>query len=123
MHYSQDRADAQCEVSLLGKMPSGPTAGACAALRRLVRYLMVTRGAVNWLPKPDLVGANVELIGDANGDWAGDLQTRRSQSSGEIEIDALPMRWSSRCRPVAATCSGAAEFCAATAVVEDLLHF
>ena len=40
MYYMSDRADGQYEVSLLGRMLSAPTAGALAALKRLVRYLM-----------------------------------------------------------------------------------
>ncbi|CAK0870594.1 unnamed protein product [Prorocentrum cordatum] len=122
MYYVQDRADCQCEVSLLGRMLSGPTVGAFTALKRLVRYLLGTRNAVNWLPRPT-EGTNVELVGFGDSDWAGDLQTRRSQSSGKIEIDGVPMHSFSRRQSIVATSSGVAEYYAATAVAEDLLYF
>ncbi|CAK0881954.1 unnamed protein product, partial [Prorocentrum cordatum] len=122
MYYAQDRADCQYEVSLLGRMLSGPTVGAFTALKRLVRYLMCTRDAVTWLPKPT-EGTNVELVGYGDSDWAGDLQTRRSQSSGKIEIDNVLMHSFSRRQGIVATSSGVAEYYAATAVAEDLLYF
>eukprot|EP00959_Pyramimonas_sp_CCMP1952_P435982 9129611-Pyramimonas_sp.AAC.1 len=120
MYYAQDRADCQYEVSLLGRMLSGPTVGACTALKGLVRYLTGTRDAVNWLPRPT-EGANVDLVGYGDSDWAGDPQRRRSQSRGEIEIDNFPMHSFSRRHGIAATSSGVAEYYAATAVAEDLL--
>ena len=64
---------------------------------------------MNWLPMPDLAGTNVELIGHADSDWAGDLQTRRWQSSGKIEIDGAPMHSFSRRGPIVATSSDVAE--------------
>ncbi|CAK0856495.1 unnamed protein product [Prorocentrum cordatum] len=67
---AQDRADCHCEVSLLGRMLSGPAVGAFAVLKRLVRYLLGARGAVNWLPKPS-VGTHVELVVCGDSDWAG----------------------------------------------------
>ncbi|CAK0869723.1 unnamed protein product [Prorocentrum cordatum] len=121
-YYAQDRADCQYEVSLLGRMLSGPTDGAFTALKRLVRYLMGTRDAVNWLPRPT-EGTNVELVGYGDSDWAGDLQTRRSQSSGKIEIDNVPIHSFRRRQAIAATSSGVAEYDAAIAVAEDLLYF
>ncbi|CAK0808372.1 unnamed protein product [Prorocentrum cordatum] len=93
MYCAHDRADCQCQVSLLGRMPSGPTAGAFTALKWLARYLMGTRGAVNWPPRPT-EGTNVELVGYGDSDWG-----------------------------IVATSSGVAEYYAATAVAEDLLYF
>ncbi|CAK0835553.1 unnamed protein product [Prorocentrum cordatum] len=122
MYYAQDRAGCQYEVSLLGRMLSGPTVGAFTALKRLVRYLLGTRDAVNWLPWPT-EGANVELVGCGDSDWAGDLQTRRSQTSGKIEIDNVPMHSFSRRQGIVATSSGVAEYYAGAAVAEDLLYF
>eukprot|EP00959_Pyramimonas_sp_CCMP1952_P286810 5997652-Pyramimonas_sp.AAC.1 len=109
-------------VSLLGRMLSGPTAGAFTALKRLVRYLMGTRDAVNWFPRPT-EGTNVELVGYGDSDWAGDLQTRRSQSSGKVEIDNVPMHSFRGRQGIVATSSGVAEYYAATAVAEDPLYF
>ncbi|CAK0853140.1 unnamed protein product, partial [Prorocentrum cordatum] len=95
---AQDWADCQCGFSLLGGVLSGPAVGACAALKMLVRYLRGARGAVNWLPKPTEV-TDVELAGYGDSDWAGDLGdllTRRSQSSGKVEVDGVPMHSFSR---------------------------
>eukprot|EP00959_Pyramimonas_sp_CCMP1952_P141712 2965961-Pyramimonas_sp.AAC.1 len=114
MCCAQDRADCQYEVSLLGRMLSGPAVGAFTALKRLVRYLMGTRGAVKWLPRPT-GGTNVELVGYGDSDWAGDFLIRRSQSRGKIEIDSVPMHSFSRRQATVATSSGAAEYYAATA--------
>ncbi|CAK0847992.1 unnamed protein product, partial [Prorocentrum cordatum] len=79
-------------------------------------------GALMYMPRPT-EGSNAELVGYGDSDRAGDLQTGRSQSSGNIEIDNAPMHSFSRRQGIAATSSGAAEYYAATAVAEDLLYF
>ena len=49
LHYTQDRADAQYEVSILGSMLGKPTRGSMIALKGVTRYLKGTRHFVNKL--------------------------------------------------------------------------
>ena len=49
LYYTQDRADAQNEVSILGSMLEKPTQGSMIALKRVTRYLKGTRHFVNKL--------------------------------------------------------------------------
>ena len=49
LYYTQDRADAQYEVSILGSMLGKPTQGSMIALKRVTRYLKGTRHFVNKL--------------------------------------------------------------------------
>ena len=49
LYHTQDRADAQYEVSILGSMLEKPTQGSMIALKRVTRYLKGTRHFVNKL--------------------------------------------------------------------------
>ena len=49
LYYTQDRADAQHEVSILGSMLGKPLRGSMVALKRVARYLKGTRDFVNKL--------------------------------------------------------------------------
>ena len=49
LYYTQDREEAQYEVSILGSMLGKPTEGSMIALKRVTRYLKRTRDFVNKL--------------------------------------------------------------------------
>ena len=49
LYYTQDRADAQYEMSILGSMLGKPTQGSMIALKRVTRYLKGTKDFVNKL--------------------------------------------------------------------------
>ena len=49
LYYTQDRADAQYEVSILWSMLWKPTQGSMIALKRVIRCLKGTRHFVNKL--------------------------------------------------------------------------
>ena len=49
LYNTQDRGDAQFEVSILGSMLGKPTTGSMMALKRVARYLKGTRDLVNEL--------------------------------------------------------------------------
>ena len=49
LYYTQDRADAQYEVSILGSMLGKPTQGSMIALKRVTRFLKETKVFVNKL--------------------------------------------------------------------------
>ena len=72
LYCTQDRADAQFEMSILGSMLGKPTAGSMIALRRVARYLKGTRGLVNKLQlNQDVDKHVVKLDGFSGSDWAG----------------------------------------------------
>ena len=63
MYYVLDRADAQLEVSIIGKYLRSPTSGAMAALRRVTRYLLGTQNAYAKLRIQNDDPITVELVG------------------------------------------------------------
>ena len=72
LYYTQDRADAQYEVSILGSMLEKPTQGSMMALKRVVRYLKGTRDFVNKLELDGEVDKHVaRLDGFSDSDWTG----------------------------------------------------
>ena len=121
LYYTQDRADAQYEVSILGSMLGKPTQGSMIALKRVTRCLKGTRHFVN---KPEL-DTNVDkhvarLDGFSDSEWAGSTD-RKSQSSGVLFVDGAPLYSFSRRQSLIATSSGMAEFCAGCATAEEML--
>ena len=81
LYYTQDRADAQYEVSILGSMLGKPTQGS------MIRYLKSTRLFVNKLELDTEVEKHVtRLDGFSDSDWAGSTD-RKSQSSGALCVD------------------------------------
>ena len=91
MCFVMDRADAQLELSILGTYLRAPTSGAMEALRRVTRYLLVTRDAYVKLRIMSDDPITVELVGFSDSDWAGDPVSRKSQSSGLVEADGCPL--------------------------------
>ena len=110
LYCTQDRADAQYEVSILGSMLGQPTQGSMIALKRVTRYLKGTRDFVNKLEMDNEIDKRVlKLDGYSDSDWAGSTD-RKSQSSGVLFVDGAHLYSSSRRRSVIATSSGTAEF-------------
>jgi hypothetical protein len=122
LYYVQDREDCQYEVSVLGSCLKAPTKMAFQALKRVARYLKGTRDISVVLRRPKKTDRQkVILNGYSDSDWAGDIATRKSQSSGHIQADSCPLLGFSRRQSVIATSSGMAEYYAAAAVAEDLI--
>ena len=90
----------QYEVSCLGTCIKEPTEAGMCALKRVVRYLLGTKNAAI---RFEIRGRSDRAViaGWADSDWAGDVSTRRSQSSGHIEIDGCPVSRFSRIQSVA----------------------
>ena len=119
-YYTQDRADAQYEVSILGSMLGKPLRGSMVALKRVARYLKGTRELVNKLELDNEVDKHVvKLDWFSDSDWAGST-ARKSQSSGALFIDGAPLYAFSRRQSVIATSSGMAEFYAGCATAEEM---
>ena len=90
LSYTQDRADAQHEVSILGSMLGKPIHGSMIALKRVTRNLKETRHFVNKLELDTDVDKHVtRLDGFPDSDWAGSTN-RKSQSSGALFVDGAP---------------------------------
>ena len=91
LYYTQDRVDAQYEVSILGSMLEKPTQGSMIALKRVTRYLKGTRHFVN---KHEMDGDSdkhvARLVGFSDSDWAVSTD-RKSQSSGALFVDGAPI--------------------------------
>ena len=110
LYYTQDRADALYEVSILGSMLGKPTQRSMFALKRVTRYLKGRRDFVNKLELDNEVDKHVvRLDVFSDSDWAGSTD-RKSQSSGALFVDGTPLYSFSRRQSVTATNSGMAEF-------------
>ena len=114
LYYTQDRADAQYEVSILGSMLGKPTQGSMIALKCVTRYLKGTRDFVNKLALDNEVEKHVVRLDVYSDD-------RKSQSSGVLFIDGAPLSSFRTRQSVIATSSGMAEFYAACATAEEML--
>ena len=89
--YTQDRADTQSEVSILGSMLAKPTQGSMITLTRVTRYLKGTRDFVNKIELDNEIDKRVlKLDGYSDSDWAGSTDFK-SQSSGVLLIDGAPL--------------------------------
>ena len=120
--YILDREDAHSEMNHLGSVMARPTIAAWILLKRVVRYLKGTRDAVVEMMKP--VGTPrgiVMLDGYSDSDWADDVSSRKSRSSGHIKADKCPLYGWVRRQNAIATSSAVAEFYAATGVGEEVL--
>ena len=115
--YTQDRADAQFEVSIFGSMVGKPTACSMPALKRVARYLQGTREFVNELELDQEVDKHeVKLDGFSDSDWAGSTEVAAKRCALH--------RWRallSRRQSVTATSSRMAEFYAGCATVVEML--
>ena len=122
LYYTQDRADAQYEVSILWSTLGKPTQGSMIALKRVTRCLKGTRDFVNKLElDSDLDNTWQDSMGfHSDSDWAGSTD-QKSQSSGVLFVDGAPRYSFSRRRSVIATSSGMADFHAGCATAEEML--
>ena len=121
LYNTQDRADAQYEVSILGSMLRKPTQGSMIALKRVTRYLKGTRDFVNKLELDTDVDKRVTRPdGFSDSGWGGSTD-QKSQSSGVLFVDGAPLYSFSRRQSVIATSSGMAEFYAGCATAEEML--
>ena len=77
-------------------------------LRRVTRYLLGTQDAYVKLRIQGADPVRVELLGYSDSDWAGDPSSRKSQSSGHVEVDGCPLTSFSRRQSCVATSSGMA---------------
>ena len=114
MYYVLDQADAQLDVSICWK--------AMEALRRVTRYLLGTQNAYVKLRIQNDDPITVGLVGYSDSDWAGDSSSRKSQSSGHVEVDGCPLTSFSRRQSSVATSSGMAEYYAMCSTAEELVH-
>ena len=115
-----DRVDVQFEVNVLARQMKHPTLKSWAQLKRLVRYLAGTTGAriVMLRPEsddPDMVSVTVW----SDSDWAGDQQTRQSQSSLHVEADGCPLFSTSRRQMAISHSSGEAEYYAGVSAAAE----
>ena len=87
LYYTQDREDAQCEMSIWGSMLGKPTRGSMIALKRVTRYLKGTRHFVNKLELDTDVGKHVtRLDGLSDSDEAGSTD-RKSQYLSTLSVE------------------------------------
>ena len=88
------------------------------ALRRVTRYLLGMRDAYVVLRILGADPVTVELVGHSDSDRTSDPSSRKSQSSGHVEVDGCPLTSFSRRQNCVATSSGMAECCVMCSTAE-----
>jgi hypothetical protein len=117
-----DRVDVQYEVNVLSRTLKEPRQSSWNKLRRVCRYLRGTSDAEIHMMQPDKDDDVVWLDIWGDSDWAGDVVTRRSQSSSQIELDECPGYSNSRLQVPIAQSSGEAEFYSAASAASDGMY-
>ena len=117
-----DRVDVQYEVNVLSRTLKEPRQSSWNKLRRVCRYLRGTSDAEIHMMQPDKDDDVVWLDIWGDSDWAGDVVTRRSQSSSQIELDECPGYSNYGLQVPIAQSSGEAEFYSAASAASDGMY-
>ena len=103
---AQDRHDVSFAVRICAKQLSRPTATSMVRLRRLVRFLWVTRGDALYIENG---GGIRDLVANADADWAGDRRDRKSNSCAAIVVAGVMQLFVARGQATTALSSAESE--------------
>ncbi len=90
-YLAVDRADVHHEVNALSRCLKTPRQSSRQRLRRLARYLRGAADAEVTMVQPEFDDDHAWLDIWSDSGWAGDRQSRQSQSSAHIEIGGWPI--------------------------------
>jgi hypothetical protein len=99
------RPDIAVAVGEVSKYLENPGEQHWMAVKRILRYL---KGTADWslICKTD----SINLVGYADADWAGDLDSRRSTTGYVFQIGGFPVCWKSKRQPTVALSTSEAEY-------------
>ena len=95
LYLCASRPDIMLSVGLCARFQSASKESHYMAVKRIFRYLAHTPNFGLWYPK----GANFNLVGYSDSDWAGDCVERKSTSGGRSEERRVGKECRSRWSP------------------------
>ena len=119
---NNSRPDLSVAVSQLASFVSKPTVGHEKAMKRVLRYV---KGTLDYGVILGGEGTVPLLVGYADADWGGDLDTRKSRTGYLFFINSGCITWNTKKQPTVALSTSEAEYMslsAATAEVKWLVQ-
>jgi len=113
------RGDTNFCVKELSHGLSAPTWSDWTRAKRYGRYLIATKDYGVWLPR---AGGWDVMIGWGDSDWAADKVTRKSTTSGVLELGGCVLMDFARVQDLVSTSSGEAEWYGQTSVAFEAIH-
>ncbi|KAK1645576.1 hypothetical protein QYE76_063381, partial [Lolium multiflorum] len=117
LYLCASRPDIMLSVGMCARFQSAPKESHLMAVKRILRYLVLTPTLGLWYPK----GSTFELIGYSDSDWAGDKVDRKSTSGACQFIGRSLVSWSSKKQNSTALSTAEAEYISAASCCTQLL--
>ena len=117
LYLCASRPDIMLSVGMCARFQSAPKESHLVAVKRILRYLVLTPTLGLWYPK----GSTFELIGYSDSDWAGDKVDRKSTSGACQFIGRSLVSWSSKKQNSTALSTAEAEYIFAASCCTQLL--
>ncbi|KAK1616000.1 hypothetical protein QYE76_021517, partial [Lolium multiflorum] len=117
LYLCASRPDIMLSVGMCARFQSAPKESHLVAVKRILRYLVLTPTLGLWYPK----GSTFELIGYSDSDWAGDKVDRKSTSGACQFIGRSLVSWSSKKQNSTALSTAEAEYISAASCCTQLL--
>ena len=117
LYLCASRPDIMLSVCMCARFQANPKECHRMAVRRILRYLILTSGFGLWYPK----GANFELVGYSDSDYAGCKVDRKSTSGTCQFLGHSLVSWSSKKQNSVALSTAEAEYIAAGSCCAQLL--
>lgn len=112
---SVSRPDIAYAVNVISRYVNNPGPSHVTAVKRIVRYL------INSKDMSIVYQGNVELVGYSDSDFAGDLDTRKSNTGYIFLMNGGPVTWSSRKQNTVALSTTESEYMAASEAAREIL--
>ena len=110
------RPDISSAVGILSQFMSDPSEHHWRGIKRVLRYL---KGTLEY--GIQFLGSDVQLIGFADADWAGDLDTRCSTSGYVFQVGNATVSWNSKRQKTVARSSTEAEYVALSNAAQEAI--
>jgi hypothetical protein len=117
LYVTASRPDVMFSVCMCARFQASPKESHLKATKRILRYLKYTQDVGIWYPK----GANFELIGYSDSDYAGDKVKRKSTSGTCQLLGRSIVLWSSKKQNSIALSTAEAKYIATGSCCAQLL--
>lgn len=112
---SVSRPDIAYAVNVVSRYVNDPGSSHVTAVKRILRYL------INSKDISIVYKGNIELVGYSDSDFAGDLDTRKSNTGYIFLMNGGPVTWSSRKQNTVALSTTESEYMAASEAAKEIL--
>lgn len=117
IYLTLTRPDISFEVGVLSRYMQNPRKPHLDAVRRVLRYV---KGTLGYGIKFNQ-GEKLELVGYCDADYAGDLDTRRSNTGYVFMLGQSAVAWCSKRQPTVALSTTEAEYRAASMAAQEVV--